>query len=140
MSLLTSPRSRVEKFRRLNSVMLVDEIEPSLEFWVDRLGFEVRLKVTNDEGRPEFAIFGQDAIEVVYRTKESLNRGTPGLMECDDRQPLAILYLQVADLDSLLPHLEGVETVIPLRENAIGSREIFVREPSGRIVALTQQS
>lgn len=127
------PRTR---FNRLSSVLLVDRIEPCLEFWADRLGFETRLRVEDEDGLA-FAILGRDDVEVIYRTRASLHQASPGLIESDHHQPWVVLYVEVADLDALLPRLDGVEIVVPLRESIVGTRELIVREPSGRLVALT---
>lgn len=123
------------KFRRMSSVFLVDRIEPCLDFWVDRLGFEIRLRVDGDESL-DFAILGRDDVEVMYRTLSSIQQASPGLVD-GGHQPWVVLYVEVADLELLLPRLEGLEVVVPLRETITGNREIFVREPSGRVVALT---
>jgi Glyoxalase/Bleomycin resistance protein/Dioxygenase superfamily len=129
----TSPRT---KFRRISSVFLVEEIEPCLEFWIDRLGFELRLRVEGERGL-DFAILGRDDVEVMYRTRASIQQASPGLIDGESHQPWVVLYVEVADLDALLPRLEGIEVVVPLRESIVGDREIIVREPSGRLVALT---
>lgn len=121
---------------RLSSVLLVDRIEPCLEFWVDRLGFEVRLQIADEAGL-EFVTLGLGAAELSYRTRASLHLDAPGLVEGEGHQPWVVIYLEVDDLDALLPRLEGIETVIPVRETILGGREVFLREPSGRILALT---
>ena len=127
------------KFSRLASVLLVDRIEPCLEFWVDRLGFEVRLRV-DGEDHLEFAALGQGDVEIMYRTRDSLHEDTPGLVDGFRHEPWVVLYLEVEDLDAILPHLEGVEVVVPVRETILGTREIFLREPSGRILALSSRN
>lgn len=124
------------RFRRMSSVFLVERIEPCLEFWIDRMGFEVRLQVQGDE-QLDFVILGRDEVEIMYRTRESIGQASPGLLTGEDHQPWVVLYLQVADLDEILPRLDGVEVVVPPRENAFGVREVYVREPSGRILAIS---
>ena len=125
-------------FRRLSSVLLVDRIEPCLDFWVDRLGFEIRLQVQGED-HLEFVAVGQGDVEIMYRTRDSLHEDTPGLVEGGSHEPWVVLYLQVDDLDAVLPHLEGVEVVVPLRDTILGTRVIFVREPSGRILSLSSR-
>jgi catechol 2,3-dioxygenase-like lactoylglutathione lyase family enzyme len=124
------------RFRRISSVFLVDSIEPCLEFWTDRLGFETRLQVQGDLGL-DFVVLGRDDVEIMYRTRSSLVQGSPEVLGADDHQPWVVLYLQVADLDEILPRLDGVEIVVPARENPFGIREVYVREPSGRILAIS---
>lgn len=136
ISAFAPPKTR---FQRLSSVFLVDSIELCLDFWVDRLGFEVRLQVNGDVGL-DFVILGRDDVEIMYRTRSSLAEGTPGVADSDDHQPWVVLYLQVGNLDELLPRLEGVEVVSPYRETFVGHHEIYVREPSGRILALTSHA
>ncbi len=125
-------------FRRLSTVLLVDRIESCLEFWVDRLGFEVRLQVEGED-HLEFVALCRDEVEVVYRTVDSLHLDTPGLVDTDLHSPWVVIYLEVDDLDELLPRLEGIEVVSPLRETPFGSREIYVREPSGRILSISSR-
>ncbi len=136
-ALASRPRLRT-RFRGLCSVLMVERIEPCLDFWVDRLGFEVRYEVRGDD-HLEYVVLGQGDLEVMYRTLDSLHEETPGLVDDDVHQPWSVMYLQVDDLDELLPHLDGVEVVVPVRETIVGTREVFVREPSGRIVALVSR-
>lgn len=133
--LLAPPKT---SFNRLSSVLLVDRIEPCLDFWVDRLGFEVRLQV-HGEDHLEFAALGRDDVEILYRTRDSLHEDTPGLVAEDGHQPWVVIYLEVDDLDELMPRLEGIEVVVPLRETILGTQEVFVREPSGRILAISSR-
>ncbi len=125
-------------FRRMSSVLLVDRIEPCLEFWVDRLGFEVRLKVEGDD-HLEFVALCRDQVEVLYRTRDSLHDDTPGLMDAEEHTPWVVIHLEVDDLQSVLPLLDGLEVVVPIRENIFGGKEIYVREPSGRILAISSR-
>ncbi len=123
--------------RRMSHVFLVDEIEPCLPFWVDRLGFEVRLQVNDDKGL-EFVTLGRDEVEIMYRTRSSVHEDAPGLVE-GQHGPWVVMYLEVENLENLLPRLEGADVVIPLRQNCFGTQEIFVAEPSGRIVAISDR-
>jgi catechol 2,3-dioxygenase-like lactoylglutathione lyase family enzyme len=139
MSSTISPTRTQPSFRRLSSVLLVDRIEPCLEFWVDRLGFEIRLKI-DGEDHIEFVALGHGDAEIMYRTRDSVNQESPGLVDGDAHQPWVVIYLEVDDLDNLLPRLDGIEVIVPLRETILGTREIFFREPSGRILALSSRN
>lgn len=125
-------------YRRLSPVFLVDRVEPCIEFWAERLGFDIRLQVDGADGI-EFVILGKDDAEVIYRSAESLNLDAPGLLD-SDHQPWDILHVQVDDLEEILPRLDGLEIVVPLRESGFGGREIYVTEPSGRLVAITSSN
>lgn len=132
LATLAPPKAQI---RRMSTVLLVDAIEPCLDFWINRLGFELTLRVAGPEGL-DFAVLARDGLELNYRTRRSLHRGNPGLLDGDRHEPWAVHYLVVDDLDELLPRLEGVEIVAPLRDSDFGGRELYVREPSGRVIAL----
>jgi predicted enzyme related to lactoylglutathione lyase len=48
-----------------------------------------------------------------------------------------VLYLEVCRIDSILARLDETDIVVPPREGPFGGREVYVRDPSGRIIALT---
>ncbi|WP_169979726.1 VOC family protein [Tautonia rosea] len=136
VALTDRPRST---FRRMTPVFLVDRIEPCLDFWVDRLGFEVTLQIPGEDGL-DFVRVSRDEAEVFYRTRASVESQSPGIVESSDHSPWVILSMLVSDLDELLPRLKGLEIVVPQRESDFGVRELYVREPSGRVVALVEQA
>src|SRR4051794_15662673 len=111
--------TKTTTFNRLSSVFLVDRIEPCLDFWVNRLGFEPRLQVEGED-HLEFAILGRDDVEIMYRTRDSVHHDAPGLTEGEGHIPWVVIYLEVEDIDALLPKLEGVDVVSPLRETILG--------------------
>lgn len=136
VTLIERPRST---FGRLTPVFLVDRVEPCLDFWVDCLGFEATLQIPGEDGL-EFVRLARDEAEVLYRTRSSVEQLSPGVVESNDHTPWVVLSMLVSDLDELVPRLEGLEIVVPLRETDFGVRELYVREPSGRVVALIEQA
>jgi hypothetical protein len=139
MSALATLAPPKTQFSRMTSVLLVDRIEPCLDFWVERLGFDVRLQAQGDD-HLEFVALCRDDVEILYRTLDSLHDDTPGLVDADVHQPWVVLYLEVDSLDALMPHLDGIEVVVARRETILGTDEIFVREPSGRILAISERA
>lgn len=121
--------------RRVSHVFLVDRIEPCLSFWVDLLGFEIRVRVGEADSL-EFVTLGRDEVEVMYRTRSSMDEDAPGLAE-RMHGPSDVLYIEVDQLENLIPKLDHADIVIPLRQTCLGTQEVFVVEPSGRIVAFT---
>lgn len=126
-------------FGPMTPVFLVDQIEPSLDFWVNCLDFEATLSVPGEDGL-EFVRLSRDDVQVIYRTRSSVGRMSPEALLPEAHLPWVILSLPVSDLDAILPRIDGVEVVVPLRESDFGIRELYIREPSGRIVALIEQS
>ena len=61
----------VRSVKKMTPILIVEEIEPSIEFWVDRLGFEKTMEVA-DGDKLGFAAFALDGLEVMYQTHASI--------------------------------------------------------------------
>lgn len=123
------------KISRLTPVLMVEAIEPVLDFWIKRLGFTRTTEVPH-EGQLGFVILEKDGIEIMYQTRASV---------AADIAPLAaspmkgtFLFLQVDDLDAIEKALTGVAPVVPRRTTFYGADELIVREPAGNVVTFAQ--
>ncbi len=120
--------------KKLTPVLIVDEIEPCLPFWVDRLGFTVGVQVPEGD-RIGFVILAHGPVEVMLQSRASVANDVPGL--ADDTYRSA-LFIEVEDLAPIVAAVEGMEVVVPERTTFYGSREIGVREPGGNVVTFAR--
>ncbi len=123
--------------KKLTPVLYVEQIEPVLPFWEDRLGFTRAAEVPAG-GRLGFVILQKDGVEVMYQTRASVENDVPALATTPMRG--ALLFIEVADLDAVARALEGVEPVVPRRTTFYGADELIVREPAGNVVTFAQFS
>jgi uncharacterized glyoxalase superfamily protein PhnB len=114
---------------KITAVLFVEEIEPSLPFWVDRLGF-TNLGQVPEGDKIGFVMLAKDGAEVMLQTWASLRKDAPALVPAE-RTTGASLYLEVADFEDIKRRLEGAEVILPERTTLYGMREIGVREPGG---------
>lgn len=123
--------------RKLTPVILVEEIEPCLEFWEGRLGFERTMQVPEGE-RLGFAAVAKGGVEVMYQSRASVLSDVPALGAGPFGKDGFGLFVEVADLDPVLAALEGTEVVFPERRTFYGAREIGVRAPCGTLVTFAE--
>ncbi len=116
---------------KITPLIYVEEIEKSLPFWVDRLGFTKTVEVPEGD-KLGFVILTKGDAELMMQTRRSVKKDVPSLVKF--ARPAACLYIEVSDFADLLKRLEGIEVVLPVRETFYGMREIGVREPGGNIV------
>lgn len=121
--------------KKLTPVLYVEEIEPVLGFWTDRLGFERTVEVPEGD-RLGFVILARGGVEVMYQTRASVEADVPALADTPMRGSL--LFIEVEDLDEVARALDGVEHVIPRRTTFYGAEEIIVREPAGNVVTFAR--
>lgn len=121
--------------KRLTPVLCVEEIEPVLPFWEDRLGFERTVSVP-DDGPLDFVALRQGPVEIMYQTRRSIEGDVPEL--ADTPVGGTLLFLEVEDLDRVEAALEGIEPIHPRRTTFYGADELIVREPGGHVVTFAE--
>lgn len=122
--------------KKLTPVLMVDAIEPSLAFWVDRLGFQKTVEVPHGD-RLGFVILTHGPTEVMLQSWASVADDVAAIAALP-RGTSVGLYLDVADFEDVKRRLEGCEVIVPLRKTFYGATEIGVREPGGHIVLFAE--
>lgn len=121
---------------KLTPNLIVDEIEPCLPFWTERLGFEATVTVPEGD-KLGFVMLQRGSVEVMLQSRASVAK---------DVLPLAlgpyrsVLYVDVPDLGTIRSALEGWPLVVPERTTFYGARELIVADPAGNYVFFAQHA
>lgn len=124
--------------KKITTVLAVETVEPSLDFWTKRLGFECTVTVPHEDTLG-FAILVKDELEVMLQSVASILAdlgSTTG--EINGRS--AALFIEVADLAAVEEGLGDYPIEMPRRTTFYGMHEIGVREPGGHFVIFAQPS
>src|SRR5207245_8908435 len=116
--------------KRITPVLLVQEIEPIVPFWVDRLGFAKTIEVP-EGNKLGFVAFQKGSVEVMYQTDASVEKDAPSSMSAEARKGPTYLYMEVDNLDAVLAAMKDVKVVMPVRTAFYGMREFGVQDPGG---------
>jgi uncharacterized glyoxalase superfamily protein PhnB len=124
------------QLRSLSPVLIVDAVEPCLDFWVDGLAFEKENAVPGPDGKLVFASVKKDSVEIMYQTRASVVADSPDQAAdlSGHSTALFITVPSVADLDAIEARVENAPVVKPRHETFYGSVEFYVREPGGNVV------
>src|SRR5260221_4205707 len=122
--------------KKLTPVLLVDEIESSMKFWVERLGFEKTTGVP-DGDKVGFVILQKAGVELMYQTYASVEKDISYNAQEHAKGP-TFLYVEVGSLDEIISAMNGAEVVMPVRTTFYGAKEIGVKEPGGHVVTFAQ--
>jgi uncharacterized glyoxalase superfamily protein PhnB len=132
---LQSPQSGTPKKEtgtmKITPLIYVPAIEPSLKFWVDRLGFTKTVEVP-DGNKLGFVILVKGNAELMIQSTASIEKDNSAMAQY--ARPAACLYIEVSDFDDLLKRVEGSPVEVQVRTTFYGMKEIGVREPGGNIV------
>ena len=123
--------------KKITPVLLVNEIEPILPFWIDRLEFTKTIEVP-DDNKLAFVAFRKGSVEVMYQTYPSVEKDAPPAMAAAARKGPTYLYLEVDNLDAVLAVMKDVQKVMPERVTFYGMREFAVQDPAGHFITFAQ--
>ena len=127
--------------KKVTPLITVEEIEPCLPFWTERLGFEVTVTVPHD-GALGFAMLNRGNVELMYQSRASVDAdlgpagAAEGYLDLGARLAagMTALFIEVEKLDPVVEALAGAEVVVPRRRTFYGMDEIFVMAPCGTLV------
>jgi uncharacterized glyoxalase superfamily protein PhnB len=123
--------------KKITPVLLVDEIEPILPFWIGRLGFAKTIEVP-DGNKLGFVDLQKGSVEVMYQTYASVEKDAPPAMAAAARKGPTYLYLEVDNLDAVLGAMKDMPKVMPERTAFYGMREFAVQDPAGHFITFAQ--
>jgi catechol 2,3-dioxygenase-like lactoylglutathione lyase family enzyme len=116
--------------QKLTPNLIVDNIEDSLRFWVDLLGFEKTVEVPEGD-RLGFVILKHGEVELMLQSRASLKKDMPQVAGGAHR---AMLYFEVPALAPIRKALGKWPHAAPERTTFYGAREIIVNDPAGNTV------
>ena len=123
--------------KRITPVLLVQEIEPLLPFWVDGLGFTKAVEVPEGD-QMGFVIFQKGSVEVMYETYASVEKDAPPSMAAEARKGPTYLYMEVDNLEEVLAAMKDAHLVMPVRTAFYGMKEFAVQDPGGHFITFAQ--
>jgi uncharacterized glyoxalase superfamily protein PhnB len=124
--------------KRITPVLYVQEVEPCVKFWVERLGFEKTVEVPDGQ-RLGFAIVQKGSAEIMYQSFASAEKDTP-VAAGEISGGRAFLYVEVDNLDDIISAVKGIPVVVPLRTTFYGAKELGIKDPAGHVIVFAQMS
>ena len=122
--------------KKLTPVLYVDQVEPCVTFWAERLGFQKTVAVPEGD-RLGFVILQKGDVEIMYQSLASAAK--------DDSSAAAeinggrtFLYVEVDQLNGVMAAMKGVKIVLPERTTFYGAREFGVKDPGGHVIVFAE--
>jgi uncharacterized glyoxalase superfamily protein PhnB len=127
---------KVMNVKKITPVLFVNEIEPVLPFWVERLGFQKTAEVP-EGNKLGFVILQKGNVEVMCQTYASVDKDMPAIAQAVRKGP-TFLYVEVDNLNAVIEAMKGAEVYMPVRTTFYGAKEIGVKDPAGHFITFAQ--
>jgi len=122
--------------KKITPILFAEEIEPCLQFWIERLGFEKTIDVP-EGSKLSFAILQKGAVELMYQTYASAEKDITTISS-EVRKGPSFLYIEVDNLNEVISALKGVDIAMAVRTTFYGAKEIGIKDPAGHVVIFAQ--
>lgn len=126
------------KLSKVTAVMVVQDVQPCIEFWQGKLGFEVKTTVPEGD-EVGFAILTRDDVEIMYQSVASVAKDNAAILE-GAKTLRTVLYFEVDDLDEIDRRLAGARRLFERRKTFYGSEEVCVPDPAGNVIVFSRFS
>ncbi len=117
--------------QKATALLRVERVEPSLPFWVDRLGFQKVTEVMEGNSLG-FVILSKGHVEIMLQSRASLAKDLP-MLSVGAMTP-AVVYMGVTNLEEIVSKLSPSEILVAKRTTYYGMEEIWAREPGGHVI------
>jgi lactoylglutathione lyase len=126
-------------FKKLTPNLVVANVERSLAFYVDTLGFERGMTVP-DASPFVFASVTSGSVEVFFNDAAAAVKEYPAF----DGRPIGAtgtLFIEVEGVDALHDRLKStVKIVMPIVTQFYGMREFAIADPDGYIITFAERT
>ena len=131
------PEGRIRvTLKKITALLFAEEIEPCIQFWVERMGFVKTVEVPEGE-KLAFVILQKENLELMYQSYASAAKDVPALAVEVRRGP-TFLYVEVDNLDEVIGALGDAEVAIPVRTTLYGAKEIGIKDAAGHFFTFAQ--
>ena len=126
------------QYESVAPVMIVERVEPTRDFFRDRLGF-TQTAVVADGDEVGFAMLVKDGVTIMVQSHASViadvgHDAARAVNETISGRGAVMLYVTVSDVELVVPAVADADVIVPLRKTFYGMHEITVREPGGHAV------
>jgi uncharacterized glyoxalase superfamily protein PhnB len=131
------------RYEAVAPVLIVERVEPSRDFFRDRLGFAQVAEVPH-EGHLGFAMLQKDGITIMIQSHASVvadvgHEAARAVNETMSGRGAATLFVTVSEVELLVPQIADADVIVPLRKTFYGMHEITVREPGGHAITFASR-
>lgn len=124
--------------KKITPVLYVNEVEPCLQFWTERFGFQKTAEVP-DGDRLGFVILQRNDLELMYQSFASARKDAPAIAT-EIEGGRTFLYMEVEKLEPFIAATKNANVVLPLRTTFYGAKEIGVKDPAGHVVVFAEMT
>lgn len=131
------------RYESVAPVLIVDRVQPTRDFFRDRLGFTQTAAVMDDD-ELGFAMLEKDGVTLMVQSHASVIEdvgadAARAVNEALSGRGAVTLFVTVSNVELVVPQIADADVIVPLRKTFYGMHELTVREPGGHAVTFASR-
>lgn len=124
-------------YEKITTNIMVENVEETIKFYEEKLGFKTIISVPSENNKLQFAILNRDNIEIMFQEKKNLIEEYPSL-KTDKIKPTFTLFINVKDINLVYEELKGqVEIIKEIHKTFYGKDEFAILDNNGNILTMS---
>lgn len=137
---VTECSGRQDMFEKITTNLMVEDVEATVEFYRDVLGFELLVSVPGESGRMQWAMMKQGGAEIMFQSVENLSQEYPSFKGMGVGGSL-VLFTVVSDVQAFRKQVEGrAKVIIELHKTFYGHEEFTITDNNGYVITFSQEA
>ena len=130
------------EFKGVTPNLMCSDLDRSLKFYRDVLGFAVNQTVPPDKGPFIFAWMKRGTVSIFLNQHMPPQAGQPDLFARQAIGGTGSVYIELSGIDELARAVEqrGVKFAVPMHTEFYGMREFALRDPDGYVLIFAEQT
>ena len=125
-------------FTQLTTNLMVEDVDQSVAFYQDVLGFSLKQSVPRKKGGLQFAIVAKDKQFLMFQERTNLIEEYP-LLATERVQPSVSLYIMVDNFDALYQKIKNKHEILTeIHTTFYGAKEFAIADNSGYVLTFTE--
>ena len=126
-------------YQNMTANLMVEQVERTIAFYRDILGFSAVVTVPGKNGGFQFAILAKDGLSLMLQERTNLTEEYP-ILRTERVQPSATLYITVDHFDDLYGAVKEKHPIYTgIHTSFYGAREFAILDPDGYVLTFSEQ-
>lgn len=128
------------KLQSITSNLLVKDVDQTVDYYKNKLGFDLEMSVPRDDGKLQWAMVSRDNVAIMLQERESFIEEVPELSDVPIGGSFT-LFVRIEGLDNYYEKIAVMDEVEIFREPNItfyGMKEFTIRDLNGYILTFAE--
>lgn len=125
--------------KSITANLMVENVEKTIKFYEEVLGFSVIESVPSEEGTLQFSIVYKDEAIIMFQEKENFIKEYP-ILDTESVKPSISLFITVDNLDEIYSDISSkTELLIDKHKTPYGMHEFAIADNNGYVITIAEK-